>query len=149
MGQYIKIGIVIVVLAVGGYVGYRVFVKKETVSEVAGDAKDLVKASKYGKAGFEFSKDNFQMAITLFREALKRADAPDANPREKLKDEEKQNAYKKIAIAHYKIAEKNNFKAEDKKKAIEAYEDYLKKFPDLPEGEQNKAKNRLQKLKGM
>ena len=139
------------VLCVVGYVGHRMVFKGETLAEAIESGKMQAKGqiTPLREADFDYQRGKWQQAVRKYNTALKRADADDASENEKLTPQDREDVYRKIANAQYKLAEADNWSPLKSKHAIQSYEFLLKTFPELDETTRQEVKKKLQTLRSM
>ncbi|MBI5725623.1 MAG: hypothetical protein HZA50_16815 [Planctomycetes bacterium] len=126
MRNFLVFAGVVFVLIVGGYLGYKVFVKGEPVDKAVDNLSNKIKVESTTKerANIEKFRGNYELAIDLYKQAI------GGSPKPTAEDQRDMEWY--IAECYYEMATRIGRTAGARsagEKGIKAYEDYIKKYP--------------------
>lgn len=142
MRNFLLFAAAIGVLIVGGYLGYRVFVKHDTLDTAVDKLSNKVQVEGTAKdrAAFEKARGDYEKAIQYYQEGLA------ATPKPKIEDQ--RDMEWQIAECYYIMATQIGRTAKAKtcgENAIKAYQDYIKKYPTDPQVQ--RAESQIDKLR--
>ena len=136
--------ILIMILAIGGYVGYRMY-QGESLSDITSELGEVV-ITPYLKAERCVNTADWNDAANYYKDAIESHNNPEASDKLRLSENQIQHCHKQIAFCYYKVGYSRGWTKQRQSQAIKAYKDYMKKY-ELSKEDERRIKDRISQIR--
>ena len=152
MKKLVVILVVLAVVAAGAYIGYQMHFRGKTFREATRWVEVPLPqgSTRIRAADLSYDDKDFDKALALYREALERSAAVGSTGEaDKLLPDEVQYAKRRCGHCLYEIAKKANWQRGAVDEAAQAYEAYLREYPDVEKTEAESIRKRVRDIQAL